>query len=325
MFSSRHSGANRQKGFTLVELLVVIAIIGLLIALLLPAVQAAREAARRTQCSNNLKQIGLGILNFEDSFKKLPPGHAIDTIVHCTAGDCRGANMWMIILPYMEQQSLEEQYIKDLGWNTAANMNPGGLGERVLGVYVCPSDGKWMQYLNRRNYFGVAGGKTVTSHGWRGDICFDGPFNINNEKGPIRRQRTIADILDGTSSTLAAGESVHATKWGMGPGYGIATQGGPVGWLWGGACMKTPSLCDDTNQSYGRDLRNTSRYRINFFIANIADDMDNDLPFGSLHPGGSQFLFIDGHVGFLRQTMSMRLYQAASTYAGGESIDTLSL
>lgn len=315
-FVSKSRG--RQSGFTLVELLVVIAIIGILIALLLPAVQAAREASRRTQCANNLKQVGLGILNFENSYKKLPAGHEIDITIHCAAGDCRGNSMWLTILPYMEQANLEEMYNKVLGWNSA---NITQFGNQVLAPYVCPSDGRWSQYPNRRNYFGVAGGKNVASHGWRGDVCFDGTFAMSKLQGPDR-QRRIADIRDGTSQTLATGESMHATKWGLGPGYGIGTQGGPVGWLTGSACVKTPTLCDDTRQSYGRDLRNTSRFPINFTIPDIADDMDNDLPFGSFHPGGAQFLYVDGHVAFIRQSVSMQPYQWASTHAGGEGLDS---
>src|SRR5438874_4555111 len=90
----------RRRGFTLVELLVVIAIIGLLVALLLPAVQAAREAARRTQCSNNLKQIGLAALQFEEVYKRLPPG-----AVWSSSGTAKGS-MYVYLLPYLEQSNL---------------------------------------------------------------------------------------------------------------------------------------------------------------------------------------------------------------------------
>jgi prepilin-type processing-associated H-X9-DG protein len=233
--------------------------------------------------------------------------------------------MWLTILPYLEQSAMEEMYNLDLGWQSNIALQDN----RVMPVYVCPSDGKWMNYPNRRNYFGVAGGKTPSSLGWRGYVCFDGPFAMAVENRHPNRQRRLNEILDGTSLTFAVGESVHATKWGMGPGYGIANIGGPVGWLWGGACVKTPVLCADVNQSYDRDMRNTFRWGVNFDViktlGGIADNMQTDLPFGSYHPGGAQFLFIDGHVGFVRQTVSMRLYQAASTHAGGETLDPSNL
>ena len=97
-----------RNGFTLVELLVVIAIIGILIALLLPAVQAAREAARRMQCTNNLKQLGLGILNYESANGSLPAGSVYNSS-NCTSGECYGTSFLAVILPYME---LNDLYIR---------------------------------------------------------------------------------------------------------------------------------------------------------------------------------------------------------------------
>ncbi|MBN1853785.1 MAG: DUF1559 domain-containing protein, partial [Pirellulales bacterium] len=124
----------RQPAFTLVELLVVIAIIGILVALLLPAVQAAREAARRSQCGNNLKQIGLAILNYESAYKTFPPGGI-------TLGPCCGTKSgtsWPIsILPQMEEQPLFDQY----NFN-AFNEDPENMvvRETKLVKYTCPSD-----------------------------------------------------------------------------------------------------------------------------------------------------------------------------------------
>src|SRR5204862_1391698 len=99
-----------RHAFTLVELLVVIAIIGVLVALLLPAVQAAREASRRTKCQNNLRQVGLAMFNFEDARKRLPEGMEIDVSIHCAAGDCRGNSLWTLLLPYIEQGNTFNQY-----------------------------------------------------------------------------------------------------------------------------------------------------------------------------------------------------------------------
>lgn len=126
----------------------------------------------------------------------------------------------------------------------------------------------------------------------------------------------MAEITDGTSNTLAIGESSHPQLWGMGPGYGIATQGGPVGWMMAGACLK-PS-CGPNDRSYGRDVRNT-RFPINAIVPLLADS-ENDTPLGSRHPGGANFVFADGHVSFLRQGLEMDVYQKLAACQDGEVI-----
>jgi prepilin-type N-terminal cleavage/methylation domain-containing protein/prepilin-type processing-associated H-X9-DG protein len=297
-----------RPGFTLIELLVVIAILAVLIGLLLPAVQKVREAANRVRCINNLKQLGLGLHNYHGAHGIFPAGSEVDPAIHCAA-DCRGNPMWVMLLPYLEQDAIEKQYDYSQGWNTSANV--GRLGNYPIALFICPSDSKWGAYPNRRSYFGVVGGRTRDSHGWRGDVFLDGLFNINFPK-------RLSDVTDGTSLTLAVGESIHPAKWGLGPGYGDANVGGPVGWLVGSACL-VPG-CAVANRSYGRDLRG-SKYPINSNHLPMPDDVDNDVPFGSLHPGGAQFVFADGHVAFLSESIRMDVYQALSTYAGGETVD----
>src|SRR5262245_16035146 len=127
-----------RKGFTLIELLVVIAIIAVLIALLLPAVQQAREAARRSQCKNNLKQIGLGLHNYHDTFGVFAPGF-ISSTSNSTTGIGTGWASSAFILPYIDQAPLYNQL------NTLTPINPSdatqlGLIRTVIGVYQCPSD-----------------------------------------------------------------------------------------------------------------------------------------------------------------------------------------
>jgi prepilin-type N-terminal cleavage/methylation domain-containing protein/prepilin-type processing-associated H-X9-DG protein len=298
---------SRRQGFTLIELLVVIAIIAVLIGLLLPAVQKVREAASRAKCANNLKQIGIALHNYHTTLNSFPAGAEVNPATQCGV-DCRGNSMWAVLLPHVEQDNLAHQYDYALGWNAGGNP---ALGNIPIALYTCPSDGKWAQYPNRRNYFGVVGGKSLYSHGWRGDVYLDGIFTINHPK-------RLTDITDGSSSTLAVGESVHPSKWGLGPGYGDANVGGIPGWLSGSACLQPG--CTLNNESYGRDLRDT-KYPINASILPMADDTDNDAPFGSSHPGGANFLFADGHVAFLPETIPVDVYRALSTYAGGEDLD----
>ena len=301
----------KRRAFTLVELLVVIAIIGILIALLLPAVQAAREAARRMQCSNNLKQIGLGILNYESAYGCFPAGFAVDyeDTDRC-GGDCRGTSLYVCILEYMEEDTIAGYYNFDAD-NKWANQDNSAMFNRRIPTFQCPSRAKYQEeeFKCRRDYFGCVGGRTLVYHGWRGRIFEDGVLYLNSF---IK----LRDITDGSANTIAAGESIHNSRWGMGSGYGIGTIGGPAAWYCGGA---VPVNNPRNGQSYGRVLRSTY-YPINHKLDNIAEREDNDVPYGSNHPGGAQFVFCDGHVMFMSENIDWNVYQALGTRAGGETV-----
>ncbi len=306
-----HSRLRRPlHGFTLVELLVVITIIGILIALLLPAVQAAREAARRLQCQNNLKQLGLALHNYHETWNSFPAASAVDIPDHCTGGRCRGTALYVVLLPFIEQLGLEDKYDYSTPWNVWIYAYPE-LMETRLAVYQCPSDDRSEEYSHQRVYFGVCGGKPPrAAHNWRGDVYIDGLFVMN-------RWRRVADVRDGTASTFAIGESVHVAKWGMGPGYGDANVGGPVTWYFGGEC-NSPD-CPVASMSIGRAMRST-KYPINSSLLPMADNEENDAPFGSFHSGGANFVFADGHVDFVNDSIDLNVYQALGSIDGGETI-----
>ncbi|MGI9430261.1 MAG: DUF1559 domain-containing protein [Bythopirellula sp.] len=275
---------DRIAAFTLVELLVVIAIIGVLVALLLPAVQAAREASRRASCKNNLKQIGLGILNCESAMGRLPAGDEILTDVHCGPDkDCRGNPIFIRILPYLEQANWADQYEFGVpsshedpfyrGWHKFQHDNyddgvdpwtdPFG-GNALITVsvdsYRCPSDGQWAEYTMRRNYSACVGGRfpamdsgVIIPNNFNDEVFDDGAFLINNP-------RKLSMITDGTSNSIAVGEFVHAHLNGAGPGSGNPDVGGFLPWYVGSKCQRPCSAGAGTDRylwKYDRGLMST--------------------------------------------------------------------
>lgn len=186
------------SGFTLIELLVVIAIIAILIALLVPAVQKVREAAARAQCQNNMKQLGLALHAHHDARKGFPPRQGGDICgpasgAYSGSGNCaRYAVGYLSLLPYLEQQAVASNfpvYANQVPWAVASTFTPR------MSVWVCPSN----QSINHlRNYVFCTGDGTDTNY-----TTSRGLFGGNNKK------KSVKDILDGTSNTLAMSERVH--------------------------------------------------------------------------------------------------------------------
>ncbi len=294
----------QNLGFTLVELLVVIAIIGLLIALLLPAVQAAREAARRTQCTNNMKQIGLGLQNYLSARKEFPPGTVGNGGVAPPAPDMQFG--WAALtLPYMEFDNVHDRFLLHntipglLSMQRTLTSDPN-VGRAILNAFLCPSDSTAATSgLNEERYFtqGIPGaGPAVPNryHPARSNY----PGNGGNAGGTGLFERTqigtapksikVNEILDGTAYTLAAGE--RAT---IGP---KKTAFLCKAALWIG--ISTENARVDNEAIIGYTL-----YQMQDGTSGTGVPIPEQA-FSSLHPGGANFLLCDGSVRFIRESIA---------------------
>ncbi|WP_261365426.1 DUF1559 domain-containing protein [Anatilimnocola floriformis] len=292
----------RARGFTLVELLVVIAIIGVLVALLLPAVQAAREAARSAQCKNNLRQVGLALHNYHDIHGRLPPGW-----IGNTPEGVPGWGWSVSILPQIEQQPLHDNLIqRNLPISDAVNQTAR---EHIIPVLLCASDpnpkrfklgtggdhghdhedevegeahqhsvddGTPMFQVSRSNYVGVFGTNEVEDAPNNGDGSF---YFLSSTR--------FSDITDGLSNTLVIGE--RSARFGGSMWQGVVPTANE-------AMVRVVGVGD-----------HTPNHRDHHF-----DD------FGSYHPGGVHFVGGDGSVRRFNDTIDLQVYQAMLTRAGGE-------
>lgn len=304
-------GAFRPRhvwGFTLIELLVVIAIIGVLVALLLPAVQAAREAARRTQCVNNLKQIGLALQNYHDTVGGVFPSGYVSNFDAQGNDTGPGWGWAAMLLTRFEQTPLFNSINFSLAVEAPANLT-GRLPN--VNAFLCPSD------PTASLYWAVI--RDAATGAPRQNICQVAPSNYvgmygNGEPGPsgdglfFRNGRVgLRDVTDGTAQTLAVGERSHR--------LGEAT--------WVGSVTNAIMFPTD-NDDIGRYRTETSSGMV---LGHVGEgvgpgDRRGDVnQFFSLHSGGGvNFLFADGHVSFLKSTMNYQVYKALATRAGGEVV-----
>ena len=311
-------GSFRQRGFTLVELLVVIAIIGLLVGLLLPAVQAARETARRTQCANNLKQIGLALLTRHDAMGQLPVGYqATGAFVDGATDTGPGWGWAAFALPYLEGGNIHQSLRLDLSIQDPKNAVPI---QSSIKSYLCPSDLLPEGAFSVPDWFGIV---VATAAPSSYTACVGGDESeVEDAMGLgafYRNSRTrLADISDGTTNTILVGERAWANA-----------QGVWAGAISGAVCKRgdqnpCPGAPDASYPAPALILAHTH-------LNNATTDTDGGLDdFSSMHRGGSNFLFADGAVHFIRSvpgdqpngdfTQESLILQALGTRGAGEII-----
>ncbi len=297
---------NPKNGFTLVELLVVITIIGILIALLLPAVQAAREAARRVQCSNNMKQIGLALHNYHENFgcfpngsKRLPPGHQYQ-------------NLWTIewsglILPYIEKENIGGLIDFDIPYDREENWE--GI-KTFIGTYHCPSStppelGTCCRYIpGIEDVAPTRYSATFTHMEFTPGAFFNYP--PGGKSGCIFTDSSVSirDVYDGTSQTLIVGES------------DAFPDDDPWKQSHSGSDYCPGAACN-LSHSWAGVARLSTFWGVN----NPNARFYTQAAVQSRHPGGANFTFADGHVTFLNESIELPVLWALTTRDGREVID----
>ena len=320
---------NYRKAFTLIELMVVIVIIAMLVALLLPAVQAAREAGRRSSCGNNLKQIGLAMLNFENAYKGLPPRRygpswtpVLPNTGHCGWG--------AIILPYLELKNVQRLYRYDKNFYDPENAEAIA---KPIAVYTCPATppNRSMTVCDLNQSItgtGIAGdyfGPNSVRAWWFSDTATNTAYSKNTETAMAdNRNKALSEITDGLSSTLLITEQAGRPDWYIKgakqltttttPNNATATidgtqysQSNPAWWgCW--ASYQVFSVFTYSDDGVTADGNGTINY-------------NNSQGVYSFHRGGANAVFCDGSVHFLGERMTPQVLGAIVTARSG-GVDT---
>lgn len=305
----------RYRGFTLIELLVVIAIIGVLVGLLLPAVQQAREAARRMTCVNNLKQTGLAMHSYYDSNRQLPSGYISPgtSAADPSASETVKGYAWgFVLLPYMEQSSLFDSI--DQTGEAVGTSNEAKAAEANLGGYRCPTDtapvsfsvnnGSGTVDLPTSNYVAVLGWNNVTTEAGQGNGVF-----FRNSDIQFR------DIRDGLSTTICVGERKHIHDFfDQGPYAANSTWYAAVPGVLRDAGMTMMPMMKEGPGSLVLGHVGQS----GMMSGKTPNHTNHIVHFSSSHFGGVAFLLCDGSTHIIRDNIDYQLFKAIGTRAGGE-------
>ncbi len=297
----RVNSSSSHRGFSLIELVVVVAIIGTLLSLLLPAVQAARETARRSQCLDNLRQLGLAMQNYHNVNRSFPSGFVWPD-----------RTMWSaLVLPQLGQEALYNTLEFGQPWDKDNSPNERACSI-VVSIFRCPSaaaprhiDFEGIPGRVPCTYLGCASGKVVRESGANfraGDRDLDGVL-FNNSR--VR----IAEITDGTSSTFVAGEALHRYEV-----QGVDHIGNIQGvdhWYFGST--------DDLAGINASEAVGSTAIEINAVFNPDRTIDEKELCFSSNHPGGAHMAFADGHVTFISDKIDDNPWSAMGTRSGGET------
>jgi len=346
--------SSRRSAFTLIELLVVIAIIAILIALLLPAVQQAREAARRTQCRNNLKQLGLAMHNYHDVYLMFPLGTSVEYRMYSY-----WANALTYMLPYIEKENLQNLYDLNKHWEQQSPT----VAKSIISTFSCPSSAVQQPITEPKlgaalALFSAPVGNTygttdyILSKGAHDAWCLPSTNIPSNVRGMFDFDLSVRfrDLVDGSSNTFAMGEGVSGPKWTL-----CTSNANPCTPATDSSGNEYPAvnawmIAQPSSQGYislleiiGTHVYGTTVHKLNknpvtdtaiggwvdptnppppAVVADCTSSanggVDRCSGFRSNHTGGAFFLRGDGSVSFVNDSIDMTLYRATSTTAGGE-------